>query len=131
MVSGCCFGMRADFIKQNYCMDENVFMYYEEDILAHLMKKSGQKAKIAAKAQVIHNEAVSTRKSGVDHLLFTRFYRWTSVLYVLKNYAKVNPLICKILSLMNVAEWHILALLNRAYKEKLAAFISENKRVLK
>ena len=131
MVSGCCFGMRADFIKRNHCMDDNVFMYYEEDILAHLMKKNGQKAGIAAKAQVVHNEAVSTKKSGVDHLLFTRFYRWTSVLYVLKNYAKVNSLICKILSLMNVAEWRILALRNRAYNEKFAAFITENKRVLK
>ena len=130
MVSGCCFGMRADFIKQNHCMDENVFMYYEEDILAHLMKKNGQKAKIAAKAQVIHNEAVSTKKSGVDHLLFTRFYRWTSVLYVLKNYAKVNPLICKILSLMNVAEWHILSFTDKKYKRKLRDFIFENKKML-
>ena len=130
MVSGCCFGMRTDFIEQNHCMDENVFMYYEEDILAHLMKKNGQKARIASKAQVIHNEAVSTKKSGVDHLLFTRFYRWTSVLYVLKNYAKVKSGICRIISLLNIFEWFVLSIQNYAYKEKIAAFVKENTNIL-
>lgn len=131
MVSGCCFGMRANFIRQNNCMDENVFMYYEEDILAHLMKESGQKAKIAAKAQVIHNEAVSTKKNGVDHLLFTRFYRWTSVLYVLKNYAKVNAFLCKMMSMQNILIWHMLSLTNKKYRQKLREFIFENKKMLK
>ena len=131
MLNGCCFGIRADFIREHNCLDENVFMYYEEDILAHVLKKSGKKALIVSKAKIIHNEGVATKKSGSDRMLFTRFYRWTSVLYVLKNYAGANPLICRAISLMNVMEWHILSLRNRAYKEKLAAFIGENKRVLK
>lgn len=131
MLNGCCFGMKADFIRENNCLDENIFMYYEEDILAHVMHKAGKRAIIASKSKIIHNEGVSTKKSSVDRLLFTRFYRWTSVLYVLKNYANANRLICKMISFLNVVEWRILALRKGAYKEKLQAFISENRRVLK
>lgn len=131
MLNGCCFGMKADFIRENNCLDENIFMYYEEDILAHIIHRAGKRAVIASKAKIIHNEGVATKKSSVDRLLFTRFYRWTSVLYVLKNYANANTLICKIISYLNVMEWRMLALRNRAYKEKLQAFIGENRRVLK
>lgn len=131
MLNGCCFGMKADFIRENNCLDENIFMYYEEDILAHVMHKAGKRAIIASKARIIHNEGVSTKKSSVDRLLFTRFYRWTSVLYVLKNYANTAPLICKMISFLNVVEWRLLAKRNQAYKEKLQAFIDENGRVLK
>ena len=131
MLNGCCFGMKADFIRQYSCLDENVFMYYEEDILAYIMKKAGKRALIVSDAQIIHNESVATKKSSSDRMLFTRFYRWTSVLYVLKNYAKVNSLVCRIVSFLNIFEWRILSLRNRAYREKLADFIHENKRVLK
>lgn len=131
MLNGCCFGMRADFIREHDCLDENIFMYYEEDILAHVLKKSGKKALIVSKAKIIHNEGVATKKSSSDRILFTRLYRWTSVLYVLKNYAGVNSLICRVISLVNIMEWSLMALRNPAYKETLAKFISENKRVLK
>lgn len=131
MVSGCCFGIRVDFIQQNKCLDDNIFMYYEEDILAHLIKNLGKRAMIASKAQIIHNEGVSTKKSSVDRLLFTRFYRWTSVLYVLKNYAKVNVFLCKIISLQNILIWFLLSLVDERYKRKFSDFIRENKKILK
>lgn len=130
MVYGCCFGMKADFIRRTKCLDENVFMYYEEDILAYLLKNEGKKAMIASKAQVIHNEGVSTKKSSQDRMLFTRFYRWTSALYVMKRYAKVNSFICWFFALQNILNWKILALRNRCYKEKLQDFIQENKKAL-
>ncbi len=131
MVSGCCFGMSAAFIKTAECMDDKVFMYYEEDILAHLLKKYGKKAMIASQAQVVHNEGSSTKKSSTDRLLFTRFYRWSSVLYVLKKYANVNGFVCKLISLRNITIWGLLSLRSKKYSEKFVAFIKENKRVLK
>jgi len=130
MVYGCCFGMTADFIKRSKCLDENIFMFYEEDVLAYVMKRLGKKAMIANKAQIIHNEGISTEKSSGDRLFFTRFYRWTSVLYVLHNYAKVNLFLCCLLSLLNIIEWVFLSLFSNKYKNKLLAFIAENKRVL-
>lgn len=131
MVSGCCFGIRSDFVKRNNCLDDNVFMYYEEDILAHLIKKSGKRSLIASKAQVIHNEGSSTKKSCSDRLLFTRFYRWTSVLYVLKKYANVNGFLCRAISLQNILIWFLLSLVEKNYKRKFHDFIRENKRILK
>lgn len=130
MVYGCCFGMTAVFIRRSKCLDENIFMFYEEDVLAYVMKKIGKKAMIASRAQIIHNEGVSTEKSSGDRLFFTRFYRWTSVLYVLRNYAKVNVLICGLLALQNIAEWAFLSLHSKKYREKLFAFIAENRRAL-
>jgi GT2 family glycosyltransferase len=131
MVSGCCFGMSSAFIRQNNCLDENLFMYYEEDVLAYVLKRNCKKALIVSNAKIIHNEGIATKKSSKDRMLFTRFYRWTSVLYVLRNYAKVNFIICKLISTINIMEWRLLALRNRAYKEKLKDFVSENKRVLR
>lgn len=131
MVSGCCFGIRADFVQRNNALDDNVFMYYEEDILAHLIKKTGKQSIIASNAHIIHNEGSSTKKSCSDRLLFTRFYRWTSVLYVLKKYANVNVVLCKVISFQNIFIWFLLSLIDKRYKQKFDDFVRENKKILK
>ncbi len=131
MVSGCCFGMSANFIRTAQCLDDRIFMYYEEDILAYSLKNFSKKAMIAAKAKIVHNEGASTKKSSSDRLLFTRFYRWSSVLYVLKNYAKLTPFICKLISLQNIVVWCLLSLKSEKYREKFGTFIKENKKALK
>lgn len=130
MVSGCCFGMTSAFIKQNNCLDENLFMYYEEDILAYVLQKANKKAMIVNESRVIHNEGVATQKKGSGKMLFTRFYRWTSVIYVLLNYAKLNRFVCKLLSLQNIGNWLLMSLYNKKYRESLRAFVAENKRVM-
>ena len=130
MVSGCCFGMSSLFIKQNNCLDENLFMYYEEDILAYVLQKAKKNAMIVNKSRVIHNEGVSTQKKGNGKMLFTRFYRWTSVIYVLLNYAKLNRFVCVLLSLQNIGNWLMISLYNKKYRESFRAFVAENKRVL-
>jgi GT2 family glycosyltransferase len=105
-------------------------MYYEEDILAYVLQKARKNAMIANKARVIHNEGVSTQKKGDGKMLFTRFYRWTSVIYVLLNYAKLNRFVCKLLSLQNIGNWMVMSLYNKKYRESFRAFVAENKRVL-
>lgn len=130
MVSGCCFGMSSVFIKENNCLDENLFMYYEEDILAYVLQKAKKNAMIVNKSRVVHNEGSSTQKKGDGKMLFTRFYRWTSVIYVLLNYAKLNRFVCKLLSLQNIGNWLVMSLYNKKYGESFRAFVAENKRVL-
>lgn len=130
MVSGCCFGMSSDFIRQNHCLDKNLFMYYEEDILAYVLQKAKKNAMIVNKSRVIHNEGVSTQKKGAGKMLFTRFYRWTSVIYVLLNYAKLNRFVCRLLALQNIGNWLVMSLYNKMYRESFRAFVTENKRVL-
>ncbi len=131
MVSGCCFGMSSAFIRQNNCLDENLFMYYEEDILAYVLQEAEKKAMIVNESRVIHNEGVSTQKKGDGKMLFTRFYRWTSVIYVLLNYAKLNRFVCKLLSLQNIGNWMVMSLFDKKYRESLRAFVAENKRALR
>lgn len=130
MVSGCCFGMSSDFIRQNKCLDENLFMYYEEDILAYVLQNAKKSAMIVNKSRVIHNEGVSTQKKGAGKMLFTRFYRWTSVIYVLLNYAKLNRFVCRLLALLNIGNWMVMSLYNKKYRESLRAFVAENRRAL-
>lgn len=131
MVSGCCFGITAAFVKENDCLDDKVFMYYEEDILAYKLRSVGKLAAISSKAEVLHNEGISTAKSSENKMLFTRFHRWTSSLYVLKQYAKASGIVCKMISMMNVMIWRVLSLKSFAYKESLSLFIDANKRVLR
>lgn len=130
MVSGCCFGMSSPFIRQNNCLDDNLFMYYEEDILAYVLREAKKKAMIVNESRVIHNEGTSTQKKGDGKMLFTRFYRWTSVIYVLLNYAKLNRFVCKLLSLQNIGNWLVMSLYNKKYRGSFRAFVAENKRVL-
>lgn len=130
IVHGSCFGMTADFIKQTKSLDDNLFMYYEEDILSYKLHNAEKKAMIVANAKILHNEASSTKKSNSDRMLFTRFYRWTSVLYVLKNYAKVNGFLCSLLALQNIMFWLMLSIRKESYRQKLKAFVCENKRIL-
>lgn len=130
MVSGCCFGMSSSFIRQNNCLDDNLFMYYEEDILAYVLREAKKKAMIVNESRVIHNEGTSTQKKGDGKMLFTRFYRWTSVIYVLLNYAKLNRFVCKLLSLQNIGNWMVMSVYNKKYRESFRAFVVENTRVL-
>lgn len=61
-VSGCCFGMRAEDFKNIGYLDENVFLYCEEDILAYKMERLGKKAVVDMEAKVWHKENLSTNR---------------------------------------------------------------------
>lgn len=120
MVSGCCFGVNANDIQK---LDDRVFLYYEEDILAHQLRKMEKKACICHEAKVVHNEAVSTKKSiKTGKTSFERMYRWSSAFYVLKTYAGMNSLQEHFLRVCNQLEWGILALSKKEYKERSEIF---------
>ena len=130
MVSGCCFGLKTTFVKQYNLLDDKVFMYYEEDILSNLLKENNLQTCICSSAKVIHNEASATRKNNSNHLLFTRLYRWTSSLYVLKNYTNTNRFIVSLLATWNIITWTMLSITNIDYRSSLKKFVSETCRVL-
>jgi GT2 family glycosyltransferase len=131
MGSGCCFALRSDFIRQYDCLDDCLFMYYEEDILAHIIHDNALKTCIVSNAKVLHKEGVSTARTLEDKLQFTRMYRWTSALYVLKYYAKVSGFICEMIALLNISIWYGKSILDKKYRKSLDMFIAETKRVLK
>lgn len=126
-VSGCCFCIRSkDFVDINY-FDENVFLYYEEDILAYKMWVRKKKAVVDSCAKVWHKANVSTKKEGMP---FIRFHAWTSVLYMLKTYAKINW-ICQIFIVFrNILIWLMLSVVSKSYRNMFKDFWAENWKII-
>ena len=119
MSAGCCFGMNAAYLGE---LDDRIFMYYEEDILAHKMKLIDKKACVLPSARVVHNEGVATKKSVIGKASFEKMYRWTSAMYVLKEYAGASRSQMLFLRFVNILEWKILSLFQKEYKDRELQF---------
>ena len=63
VVSGCFFVIRRDVMKEVGYFDENVFLYYEENILAKKIRKVDKDIIINNEVKVIHNHSVSVNKT--------------------------------------------------------------------
>ena len=122
-VSGCCFGIKTSDFRDAQYFDENVFLYYEEDILAYKMKKNGKKAVFDSDARVWHKANVSTSKEGNA---FVQYHRWTSVLYMLKTYAGISKIQQILIALWNVLTWDILSIRSKKHREMRADFSRKN-----
>lgn len=121
MSSGCCFGLNALYFSE---LDDSIFMYYEEDILAHRLRKLQKKACILPEAEVVHNEGVSTKESVVGKASFEKMYRWTSAMYVLKKYAGAGKFRMGFLRWMNILEWKILSVFKKEYRDREKQFLA-------
>lgn len=62
-VSGCFFMIKSSVLEEIGFLDENVFLYYEENILASRIEKIGGKIVIDNGVIVIHNHSVSIDKN--------------------------------------------------------------------
>lgn len=122
-VSGCCFGMRASDFKMVGLFDENVFLYSEEDILAYKMGKMGKRAVVNTKAKIWHKENVSTKREGNA---FVQFHRWSSVLYMLKFYARINKCQQISIALWNTLTWIVLSIWSFDHRRRLKDFWIRN-----
>lgn len=63
VVSGCFFVISASALKDVEFFDENVFLYYEENIIASKFRKKGYKTLIINDVSVIHNHSVTIDNS--------------------------------------------------------------------
>ena len=63
IVSGCFFLIRSDALKQINFFDENVFLYYEENILSTKLKQNNLKTVINTEVEVFHNHSVTIDKN--------------------------------------------------------------------
>lgn len=63
VVSGCFFLIRSDILEKIDFLDENVFLYYEENILAKKLKNINKKIIVDNEIIVIHNHSVSIDKN--------------------------------------------------------------------
>lgn len=82
MVSGCCFMIKSNVIDEIGYLDENVFLYYEENILGAKLTKAGYYVVLDPSAEIVHCEGKSTSGSSA----FVRYHKFYSGLYFLWNY---------------------------------------------
>ena len=89
-ISGSCFMIRADAVNKIGYFDENVFLFYEEDILAKQMKDNGYKVICVNSQKFTHYESQTI---GKTFSYFTKMVKlFKSKIYFQKNYNKVNIL---------------------------------------
>ena len=62
-LSGCFFIMSANALKKIDYFDENIFLYYEENVIGVKLKKMGYKSLIINGVNVIHNHSVTIDNS--------------------------------------------------------------------
>lgn len=112
MVSGSCFMIKATDFETIGFFDTNIFLYYEEDIIAYKLFKINRLTKIVVNAIVIHNHSSTVKKEGVA---FMRFHRFFSSQYVLRKYAKINLVQYIIVSFIHIIPFTIKALVSKSY----------------
>lgn len=70
-LSGCCFMIRTDFLKDIEFFDEKVFLYCEEAILSRQVEQAGKKIYYLATAQAVHRHIKSEKGNPAK-----RFKAW-------------------------------------------------------
>ena len=63
VVSGCFFIIRRDVFEKIGFFDENLFLYYEENVIAKKIQKIGMDIIVRNDVEIIHNHSVSINKT--------------------------------------------------------------------
>ncbi len=128
MVSGCCFMIKSSVLKEVDYLDENVFLYHEEDILGAKLRKRGYVVMLDPSAEIIHLEGTAT--GGVS--AFTRYHTFYSGLYYLWVYSGSSKFAFNYASFMIKLLLFIYSIKNkeyRAYYKKLKREIRGVKKI--
>lgn len=97
-ISGAFFIIKANLLKEVGLLDENVFLFYEEDILAHKLKERNYKTISLNSEHFIHYESQTIGKSLSYYRKINQMFK--SKMYYHKNYNKIN--------LLQICAFHIL-----------------------
>lgn len=95
-VEGSLFFIRSNDLKKIGLLDENVFIYNEEDILAKKISKINKKIGVDKSVHYIHYGAITTQKVFTSKTKINHIYN--SAIYYFNNYQSKN----KILQLLNL-----------------------------
>lgn len=112
MVSGCCFLMRSSVIQQVGYLDDNIFLYHEENILAAKLKRVGYKVLLDPSAEIIHYGGKTTGSNSA----FLRYHSFYSVLYYFWHYTKVSKISFNIVGMFIKSMFFIKSFKNIEYK---------------
>ena len=127
MVSGCCFIIRSSAIHEIGYLDENVFLYHEENILAAKLLKADYKIRLNPCAEVIHFGGKTTGKPTA----FLRYHSFISVLYYFWHYTETTKFSFMIVCLIIKSMFFFKSITDQKYKEyylELKKYIKELKK---
>lgn len=122
MVSGCCFMIKANEFQSVGFFDTNVFLFYEEDVLAYKLFRINKLTKIISNALVEHNHSNTVKNEGEA---FIRFHRFYSSQYVLKEYAAITKSQFVFISFFHVVPFMINSIFFKSYRKIYPDFIKK------
>ena len=108
MVAGCCFCVSKEIMDVIGKLDDNIFLYYEEDALAQIIYKLNKKCILNPNAKIIHLGTQTITNSP-----FSCFSRYKSALYVLFRYCGAKKSDLRLIFLI-----YFLSLLTKSIKNK-------------
>lgn len=106
VTSGCFFLIKSDVLEKVNFMDENTFLYYEENILAKKLKNNNLNEYIDTSVVLFHNHSITIDKSINRIKKFKILKR--SQMYFQKNYN--NASICDIMFMKLTSKFMIIIL---------------------
>lgn len=99
-ISGAFFIIRAKALKEIELLDDNVFLFYEEDILAHKLKEKQYKTISLNSEKFIHYESQTIGKSLSYYKKMKQMFK--SKMYYHKTYNKINLLQVFVFHILNI-----------------------------
>lgn len=99
-ISGAFFIIKSKILREVGYLDDNVFLFYEEDILAHKLKEKGYKTISLNSEKFIHYESQTIGKSLSYYKKMKQMF--TSKMYYHKTYNKINLIQIFIFHILNI-----------------------------
>lgn len=99
-ISGAFFIIKKNVLEEIGFLDENVFLFYEEDILGKKLEEKGYKIISLNSEKFIHYESQTIGKTFSYYKKIKQLYK--SKMYYHKTYNKINFLQCIIFGILNV-----------------------------
>lgn len=99
-ISGAFFVAKYQALKEIGSFDENVFLFYEEDILAHKLNQKGYKTYSVNNTKFIHYESQTIGKMFSYYSKMKQLYK--SKMYYQKNYNNIKWWQIKVFQILNI-----------------------------
>ena len=113
-VSGCFFVINSFILKQCDYFDENIFLYYEENVIAKKIQKINKKVLINTQVEVFHNHSITIDKN-INHIKKYKELK-KSQIYFQKYYNHANWFELFLLKITNKMTLLILYIVGRKSK---------------
>lgn len=127
MVSGCCFIIKSEILSKIGLLDENVFLYYEENILGSKIRALGLTVMLDPQAKIVHYGGKSTGENSP----FLRYNNFASALYYLWVYEHVSRFQFFLVSLVTKMNFMAMSVINKEYSRYLKAIKQRIKQIKK